>query len=246
MNVYARFEEKPKAVLHTPVGDYDACASAYEKTRNNWPSVMFILHILPTKNAPEYEWMRTFSSIHGLIRQGVLLENALDRFSSIFGEGGSPREVFVNVAQWIARASSKLCLDKDPTCKPYDIRVGYGNSQNLNLKFDQSAARTAVNKVLSGSQNLAIVHGKESAVRATGFPITLNEFGVAQLFHGLTVTAVNMDPHSHGATVTFRTKFLAYQACLLNGKRLDRVHTLYVEPLSDEVKEKILLIECAK
>ncbi|KAK6036004.1 hypothetical protein COOONC_26491 [Cooperia oncophora] len=79
MNIYARFEKRPKVVQHVPVGDYDACATAYET-----------------------------------IRKGVLLENALDRFASVAKLGNDASEVFANVAQWIARATSKLCLDKDP------------------------------------------------------------------------------------------------------------------------------------
>ncbi|KAK5970715.1 hypothetical protein GCK32_005024 [Trichostrongylus colubriformis] len=85
------------------------------------------------------------------------------------------------------------------------------------------------------------VHREESAVQVTGFPSSLNEYGVAQLFHGLKVTGVVLN--SDRATVTFATKFLAYQACALNGKKLDRFHTLSVEPLSREVKEQLSLSE---
>ncbi|KAK6045012.1 hypothetical protein COOONC_17483 [Cooperia oncophora] len=232
---------RPKVVQHVPVGDYDACATAYENIRKNWPAVMFVLHILPEKNAREYEWMRTLSSIHGFVRQGVLLENALDRFASVAKLGNDPSEVFANVAQWIARATSKLCLDKDPMYKPYDLRVGSRNAMSLNVKIDQDAMQTAVNTVLSGSPDLLPLHREESAVHVTGFPSSLNEFGVAQLFHGLKVTGVVLN--ADRATVTFATKFLAYQACSLHGKKLDRFHTLRVEPISPEVKEQLLLNE---
>ncbi|XGW22009.1 hypothetical protein V3C99_004738 [Haemonchus contortus] len=241
MNIYARFEERPKVVQHVPVGDYNACATAYENIRKNWPAVMFVLHILPEKNACEYEWMRTLSSIHGFVRQGVLLDNALDRFASVAKLGNDPNEVFANVAQWIARATSKLCLDKDPMYKPYDLRVGSGKAMPINAKIDQDAMQTAVNTVLSGSPDLLPLHREESAVQVTGYPSSLNEFGVAQLFHGLKVTGVVLN--SDRATITFATKFLAYQACFLNGKKLDRFHTLHVEPISQEVKEQILLAE---
>ncbi|VDO61821.1 unnamed protein product [Heligmosomoides polygyrus] len=309
MNIYARFEERPKAVMHAAVGDYDACASAYESIRKNWPAVMFVLHVLPEKNAREYDWMRTLSSIHGFVRQGVLLENALDRFAEVIRNGSDPDEVFKNVAQWVARATSKLCLDKDPMYKPYDLRVGLGPIMPINTKMDQDAIQTAVNTVLSGPRELppseqqfpsgvepipvykshcsdgmaamsfreimaypqwtlddvhivsdngdsrhdeatveqsttpgtvfTDVHREESAVHVTGFPSSLNEYGVAQLFNGLKVTGVviGMDR----ATVTFATKFLAYQACSINGKKLDRVHTLHVEPVSREIREQLLL-----
>lgn len=239
MNIYARFEERPKAVMHAAVGDYDACASAYESIRKNWPAVMFVLHVLPEKNAREYDWMRTLSSIHGFVRQGVLLENALDRFAEVIRNGSDPDEVFKNVAQWVARATSKLCLDKDPMYKPYDLRVGLGPIMPINTKMDQDAIQTAVNTVLSGPRELPPLHREESAVHVTGFPSSLNEYGVAQLFNGLKVTGVviGMDR----ATVTFATKFLAYQACSINGKKLDRVHTLHVEPVSREIREQLLL-----
>ncbi|VDN36693.1 unnamed protein product [Cylicostephanus goldi] len=94
LNIYARFEERPKVAMHVPVGDFDACAAAYEKIRLNWPSVMFVLHILPEKNSPEYEWMRSLSTAHGFVRQGVLLENAMDKFASVAQKGDDLFVVF--------------------------------------------------------------------------------------------------------------------------------------------------------
>ncbi|KHJ88341.1 hypothetical protein OESDEN_11865 [Oesophagostomum dentatum] len=144
-----------------------------------------------------------------------------------------------NVAQWIARATSKLCLDKDPSNKPFDLRVGNGMKMSGNVKMDQDAIQTAVNTVLSGSQTILPLHREESAVAVSGFPSSLNEFGIAQLFSGLKVTGVVIS--NDKANVTFATKFLAYQACELNHKKLDRYHTLHVEPLSEEVKEQLEL-----
>ncbi|WKX88086.1 hypothetical protein Q1695_008031 [Nippostrongylus brasiliensis] len=238
VNIYTTFEERPKAALRVPVGDYDACVEAYETIRRNWPSVTVVIHILPAKNSSEYEWMRALSSVHGFVRQGVLLENALDRFASVSKPGGDPTQVFLNVAQWMARASSKLCLEKDPAGKPIDICVAEdGSKLPLNWKIDQDVMNTAVNTVLSGPLGALPLYREESAVYVTGYPSYLNEFGIAQLFHGLKVTGVAIK--SGRATVTFATKFLAYQACLSDGKQLDRVHTLRVEPVSHEVKEQL-------
>ncbi|RCN44224.1 hypothetical protein ANCCAN_09807 [Ancylostoma caninum] len=94
LNIYARFEKSAKVAMHVPVGNFDACAIAYEKIRKNWPAVMFILHILPEKNASEYEWMRSLSAAHGFVRQGVLLENALDKFASVAQQGNNLCTVF--------------------------------------------------------------------------------------------------------------------------------------------------------
>ncbi|EYB94983.1 hypothetical protein Y032_0165g45 [Ancylostoma ceylanicum] len=239
LNIYARFEERAKVAMHVPVGNFDACAVAYEKIRKNWPAVMFILHILPEKNAPEYEWMRSLSAAHGFVRQGVLLENALDKFASVSQQGNNLYTVFSNVAQWVARATSKLCLDKDPANKPYDLRIGSGVVMPGNTKIDQDAIQTAVNTVLSRSAHMLPLHREESAVQITGFPTSLNEFGLAQLFPGLKVTGVIISQGK--ATVTFATKFLAYEACQLSSKKLDPYHTLHVESLSPEVKEQLEL-----
>ncbi|VDM74090.1 unnamed protein product [Strongylus vulgaris] len=183
--------------------------------------------------------MRSLSAAHGFVRQGVLLENAIDKFASVAQQGNDLFSVFSNVAQWVARATSKLCLDKDPVNKPYDLRIGNGASMSGNARIEQDAIQTAVNTVLSGSQSLLPLHREESAVIATGFPSSLNEYGIAQLFSGLKVTGVAISQEK--ATVTFATKFLAYQACELNLKKLDRYHTLHVEALSDEVKEQVEL-----
>lgn len=59
------------------------------------------------------------------------------------------------------------------------------------------------------SYEAVVVHREESAVLVTGFPACLNEFGLAQLFPGLKITGVIMSQGK--ATVTFATKFLAYQ-----------------------------------
>ncbi|KJH40437.1 hypothetical protein DICVIV_13607 [Dictyocaulus viviparus] len=237
MNIYAKFENRPKAVLHVPVGNFDACSTAYEDIRKNWPAVMFVLHILPKKSSAEYEWMRMLSTVHGFIRQGVLLDNALDKFSTVVSNGEDIDSVYRNVAQWIARATSRLCLDKNSTYKPYDLRVGSGKVLPNNVKFDQDAIQTAVHIVLSSTGNLPHLYREEFAVRVTGFPPSLNEFGVAQLFHGLKVTGVSLKIDS--AIVTFTTKFLALQACALDSKKIDRIHTLHVEPLFAEIKEQL-------
>ncbi|KAK6725558.1 hypothetical protein RB195_004088 [Necator americanus] len=239
LNIYARFEDRPKVAMHVPVGDFEACAVAYERIRRNWPAVMFVLHILPEKNASEYEWMRSLSAAHGFVRQGVLLENALDKFASVAQQGDELFSVFSNVAQWVSRATSKLCLDKDPVNRPYDLRVGSGVAIPGNVKIDQDAVQTAVNTVLCGSQRMLPLHREESAVLVSGFPSSLNEFGVAQLFPGMKVTGVTIAQDK--ATVTFATKFLAYQACELDSKKLDRYHTLHVQALSDEVQEQLEL-----
>ncbi|VDL78831.1 unnamed protein product [Nippostrongylus brasiliensis] len=163
--------------------------------------------------------MRALSSVHGFVRQGVLLENALDRFASVSKPGGDPTQVF------LAGKPIDICVAED------------GSKLPLNWKIDQDVMNTAVNTVLSGPLGALPLHREESAVYVTGYPSYLNEFGIAQLFHGLKVTGVAIK--SGRATVTFATKFLAYQACLSDGKQLDRVHTLRVEPVSHEVKEQL-------
>ncbi|KAE9416406.1 hypothetical protein Angca_000438, partial [Angiostrongylus cantonensis] len=118
-----------------------------------FPAVMLVLHILPEKDSPEHGWMRTLSSVHGFIRQGVLLDNALDRFAAVTKNVSDPYTVYRNVAQWIARATNRICLEKNPSFKPYDLRVGSGKDMPTNMKVDQDTVQTVVRTVLAGQRN---------------------------------------------------------------------------------------------
>uniref|UniRef100_A0A0K0DLI9 AAA_11 domain-containing protein n=1 Tax=Angiostrongylus cantonensis TaxID=6313 RepID=A0A0K0DLI9_ANGCA len=205
MNIYEKFEGREKML--------------------KFPAVMLVLHILPEKDSPEHGWMRTLSSVHGFIRQGVLLDNALDRFAAVTKNVSDPYTVYRSF-------------------KPYDLRVGSGKDMPTNMKVDQDTVQTVVRTVLAGQRNPPLLHRSESAVLVSGFPSSLNEFGIAQLFHGLKVTAVSLGGDS--AVVTFATKFLALQACALHSKQLDRLHTLRVEPLLLEVQEQLALTKLRK
>ncbi|KAJ1361454.1 hypothetical protein KIN20_020707 [Parelaphostrongylus tenuis] len=207
MSIYQRFETRAQAVLHVPVGDFDACAKAYENIRKNWPAVMLALHILPTKNSAEYDWMRILCEVHGFIRQGVLLENALDRFAAVIK---TPMMLFL---------CTKMSLSGSLV-----LRTGF---VLMRIRRQNRTTFIQIRRIIL----------KNRLFWLRGFPSSLNMFGIAQLFNGLKVTGVSLRIDS--AIVTFATKFLAFQACALDSKRLDRFHTLRVQPLSPELQDQV-------
>lgn len=75
----------------------------YEGLCQEYPSVSFVLHILPRKGSPEFDKMKALTCRLSLIGQGVLLENALSKFS-----GTDEAAVFHNVNQYIARRFSQI------------------------------------------------------------------------------------------------------------------------------------------
>lgn len=67
------------------------------------PHVTFVLHILPHKHSREFEKLKEVTSRLSLIGQGVLLENALNKFSAM-----DEAAVFHNINQYIARRFAQI------------------------------------------------------------------------------------------------------------------------------------------
>uniref|UniRef100_A0A914XR20 Uncharacterized protein n=1 Tax=Plectus sambesii TaxID=2011161 RepID=A0A914XR20_9BILA len=70
------FKAEPSVVLPVVPGSLQGNEVAYSNLQLQHPDVIFVLHILPSKNSSEYNWMKSLSQRYGLVRQGVLLENA--------------------------------------------------------------------------------------------------------------------------------------------------------------------------
>lgn len=96
MGLMHAFNKEPSVVLHVNPGSLNDNEAAYSSLQQH-PDIIFVLHILPSKNSNEYSrrlrmrfvcpssirfvspfvgWMKSLSQRYGLIRQGVLLENA--------------------------------------------------------------------------------------------------------------------------------------------------------------------------
>lgn len=41
-----------------------------------------VIHILPEKESDEYEWMKSLAARFSLVRQGILVHNAINRFDN--------------------------------------------------------------------------------------------------------------------------------------------------------------------
>ena len=88
------FKAEPSVVLPVVPGSLQGNEVAYSNLQLQHPDVIFVLHILPSKNSSEYsmtlgifnfipsstcftsDWMKSLSQRYGFVRQGVLLENA--------------------------------------------------------------------------------------------------------------------------------------------------------------------------
>lgn len=75
----------------------------YKRICREYPSVAFVLHILPHKNSIEFEKMKQLTCLYQLIGQGILVENARSKFA-----GADELAVFNNVNQYIARRFAQI------------------------------------------------------------------------------------------------------------------------------------------
>ncbi|KAF8366862.1 pid-3 [Pristionchus pacificus] len=224
-------EPMPSLVTNVLVGDIGGNCAAYEKMHKETPGVQLVVHILPHENSEEYNWMKSLSARYGLIRQGILLENALTHF-----EGNEKTEVLRNIIQWMARRSAELARGKAGHEKPFDLRVGPDEFlvKTKPGMINDAMVKTVVNGVLHGTD----AGDADSSVRVAGLPHGMSEFQVASIFRNLSVCGVSI--HADEAVVTLKNKFHAHQAAALYNKfQLDKYHHIEVVPLSHAVKEQI-------
>ncbi|MFH4976757.1 hypothetical protein AB6A40_003466 [Gnathostoma spinigerum] len=116
------FSPHPIDILLVRPGDFQECSHAYSLFSTKYPNVLLLLHILPNENAPEYEWMKVLSKEYCIVRQGILVENALSHF-----EAFDVTSVLRNIISWLSRRLSQIYSNRDKECR-YTLRVGPGKS----------------------------------------------------------------------------------------------------------------------
>ncbi|GMT28942.1 hypothetical protein PFISCL1PPCAC_20239, partial [Pristionchus fissidentatus] len=221
----------PSLVATVLPSDLGGNCSAYEKIHKETPSVQLVVHILPHESSEEYNWMKSLAARYGLVRQGILLDNALTHFDNT-----DKLQVLRNIIQWIARRSAELARGKAGHEKPFDLRVGLDDSLVKLAKgmVNEAIVKSAVNGVLHGTDT----GDSESSVRVAGLPHGMGEYAVAGIFRDLSVCAVSMQADE--AIVTLKNKFHAHQAATLyNDFKVDRYHSIVVSPISDSVKNQL-------
>ncbi|GMT02667.1 hypothetical protein PENTCL1PPCAC_24841, partial [Pristionchus entomophagus] len=223
-------ESSPSLVLNVPPADLEGNCVAYERIHKETPGAQLVVHILPHQSSDEYEWMKALASRYGLIRQGVLLENALSHFQST-----EKLQVLRNIIQWISRRSAELARGKAGHEKPFDLRVGTDDVVVKPAKgmVDETILKAVVAGVLHGTDG----GDGESSVHVSGLPMGTGEYEVARIFRDLTVRSVGINARE--AVVNLKNKFHAHQASLYNNHQMDRYHILQVVPLSDSVIRQI-------
>uniref|UniRef100_A0A9J2Q1X8 RRM domain-containing protein n=1 Tax=Ascaris lumbricoides TaxID=6252 RepID=A0A9J2Q1X8_ASCLU len=224
------FDREPQVVLHVKPGCHDDVDQAYKSILYEYARVLLVIHILPGRNSPEYEWMKTLADRYGLIRQGVLVENAVSHFANL------DRNMIVeNILKWISRRLHEI-VSCNGVHSPFTLLVGEGSSvQTTNLSMD--GVELAVQKVL---RERVPVNEKVSisSVRVEGFPSVMNRYQLATVFADFIIKSVEMIEDY--AIIEFATKFQAAQAAIMyNGHNVDSKHQLSVVPIHPEVLRHI-------
>ncbi|VDM37245.1 unnamed protein product [Toxocara canis] len=195
--------------------------------------VLLVVHILPERDANEYQWMKSFCERYGLIRQGILLQNALSRFA------GADWEVIVeNVLRWIMRRLHEIVVATHREQSSLTLRIG---PETIPQKYDlkMNGVEKAIQQVLS--ERVPVERKVSvSTVRIEGFPSTMNQFQLATVFADFIVKSVELSETHDCAMIEFATKFQAAQAAMLfNGCNVDSMHKLSVVPVHPEVLNHI-------
>ncbi|CAI5438838.1 unnamed protein product [Caenorhabditis angaria] len=227
------YDDSPIATFETEVNNFDSCTDVYQKIQNNHPQVVLVVHILPQVQSSEYEWMKILAQRYGLMRQGILYENAVKRFE---GLDLSASNIFRKMCQWNYRSSLAMLRGEGNAC---GLLIGKSNTPTLEkVLYNTDDIRIAVNKVLHKEEE---PKGNESEnyIRVCGYPEMLNSFGIAQILAPFRVLDISQIK-ANEAIVLVENKFQAYQACRdLNGKVLSRNNTLKVSPLGTNVTTKL-------
>ncbi|CAK5090676.1 unnamed protein product [Meloidogyne enterolobii] len=98
-----RFDETPTFVLHAIPGSIDQSRECYETIAKQHPQVIYVIHILPSKDSLEYQVLKEHTLAGALVGQGVLAENALAYFKCY-----ELVEVMANMNQWIGRRLAQI------------------------------------------------------------------------------------------------------------------------------------------
>lgn len=88
---------------HAIPGSIDQSRECYETIAKQHPQVIYVIHILPSKDSLEYQILKEHTLAGALVGQGVLAENALAYFKCYELD-----EVMANMNQWIGRRLAQI------------------------------------------------------------------------------------------------------------------------------------------
>ncbi|VIO90937.1 Uncharacterized protein BM_BM6334 [Brugia malayi] len=242
-----RFDKEPKAVYYTTPGNEKEVRTTYSIVHSDHPEVIVVFHILPAPNSNEYKLMKELADEYDLIRQGILLENAMTYF-----EECDIKEVLGNMLQWFNRRISQLVALEKKACTKFSLQIGERGKHATNIiSFPMSNVTAAVEKVLHGkdhdiSQNVngtCVIFWKLFSVKASvevfGYPASFNEFEIANIFNNFRVIKVVKNLND-GAVVEFVNEFHAVQAAVEYDRSwIDSVHLLAVTPIHPEIIKEV-------
>ncbi|CAJ0560536.1 unnamed protein product, partial [Mesorhabditis spiculigera] len=177
-------EEQETVHYYAPVNDGVRVAEIYEDIFEKHPSVSLVIHILPFKDSIEYKWMKTLTARYGLIRQGILLENALNKFADLDRE-----MVLGNVAQWIGREALKSSglgkaaamseVSHDLTVKRIvDSNNDKDNAETQIPRFNQALVSQSGQLLhdLTKEKNGILADVDTATLSFDGFPLNVSKF----------------------------------------------------------------------
>uniref|UniRef100_A0A914XA87 Uncharacterized protein n=1 Tax=Plectus sambesii TaxID=2011161 RepID=A0A914XA87_9BILA len=250
------FKAEPSVVLPVVPGSLQGNEVAYSNLQLQHPDVIFVLHILPSKNSSEYNWMKSLSQRYGFVRQGVLLENADNYFSEVETDLTS---VLANIAQWVERRLAELSFSKMESERAFGLKVTIRQQPQRAAAGDQNKATVTIGEgqpyrraTLADIERDTVIVLHERVAKhcegtyvsplhleVTGFPATFTKWQVGGLFNDFSVTSVVLR-ENNAATVELGSKFQVVQAAeRLNGLLIDTKHKLSVKPIHEEGKRQL-------
>uniref|UniRef100_A0A915N1Q6 RRM domain-containing protein n=1 Tax=Meloidogyne javanica TaxID=6303 RepID=A0A915N1Q6_MELJA len=211
-----RFDETPTFVLHAIPGSIYQSRECYETIAKQHPQVIYVIHILPSKDSLEYQVLKEHTLAGALVGQGVLAENALAYFKCYELD-----EVMANMNQWIGRRLAQITARR--TKDNYRLTVATGaNATNLFLggegknNFDRRSP--SFNADNNFEQCVDVVLHSSSF---QSYPPNFNKYQIASLFSNF--RPLNVQYMEGGETlIQFANKFHAVQVIeQYNGRKYE-------------------------
>ncbi|VDN06734.1 unnamed protein product [Thelazia callipaeda] len=229
-----RFDKQPKAIFYTTPGNEVEVRKTYSAIHQDYPEVMVVIHILPVPNSLEYRLMKELADKYDLIRQGILLENAINQF-----EEGNMENVIGNILQWFNRCMSRFVALEEKNRSNFTLLLGQ-EDHCINLtSFAMTNVIESVQKVLHGKDDTVFNNSNmKSVVEVYGYPLCFNEFDIANIFKHYRI--VKVVKNANKAMVQFVNEIHAVQAILeYNEIFIDSEHILSVLPTHPTINEQV-------
>jgi len=228
LSLCRKFDSEPEFLFYSEPGDISSVTGAYLNINEQFPAVIFVLHILPARDSKEYQLMKDLTLNYALIGQGVLLENAKERFA----DSGPLEGVMDQMNQWISRRMAQIISRQKENNFTLCVRGMDFTQPVIDLQQDFCSSVEAVLHSTLEVDNPEIL---ETIVIVDGFPLYFNKYQIASLFSDFRPKNV-LRATGDQAIVDFANKFHAAQVIQIYKKGVEIYDsggfTLTVRPMT--------------